>query len=64
MKSDGVDFIVPWLEFEVGTSVFVPTLHPKKTLYAFRKEANIRGISFLHRLVVEDGIQGLRFWRT
>ena len=63
MLSDHITFVIPWNKFKFGTSVFVPCLDPGSTLRAFRKEANIKGVRFKYRIMVENGIQGLRFWR-
>lgn len=64
MWSDRVEFVIPWDNFTLGTSIFIPSMDPNRTLRAFRKEAQDHGVTFVFRFVVENGTQGLRVWRT
>jgi len=64
MKSNGITFVIPWDKFKLGTSIFIPTLKPENTLIAFRREATKEGVDFVYRIIVENNIQGLRFWKT
>jgi hypothetical protein len=66
MWSDRIRFVIPWDRFKVGTSIFIPSLDPSYTLKVFRKEAreHAKDYSFTTRVVVENGIMGLRVWRT
>lgn len=64
MWSDRIRFVIPWERFTVGKSIFIPCLDPEYTLQVFKKEAGRRHGRFIHRVVVEKGVMGLRIWRT
>lgn len=64
MWSDRIRFLIPWAEFSPGTSIFIPSMNPRITLSRFREEAELHNAHFTFRFVVEDGVQGLRVWRT
>ena len=64
MRSDRIEFVIPWDNFKIGMSIFIPSMQPLDTLRSFRKEADQRAVTYVYRVVVEDGVQGLRVWRT
>ncbi len=64
MRSDRIEFVIPWDNFTLGTSIFIPSLNPGDTLRSFRKEAEQRAVTYVYRIVVENGVQGLRVWRA
>ena len=64
MRSDRIEFVIPWDNFKIGMSIFVPSMNPADTLRAFKKEAEQRAVTYVYRVVVENGVQGLRVWRT
>lgn len=64
MKVDGVNYEIDWGRFKVGCSFFLPCIHADTS-----REQILRGIQRFRfkvrmRLVVEDGIRGLRIWRV
>jgi hypothetical protein len=67
MWSDRINFVIPWDRFVAGTSIFIPCLDPSYTLKVFRKESRKHcknPSAFVIRTVVENGVMGLRVWRT
>lgn len=63
MTIDGVDYEIDWEEFTVGSSFFVPCLSVSySSEYVYRKMRRL-GYAVIIKVVVEDGVQGLRVWR-
>jgi hypothetical protein len=63
MFVDGVYYSVNWMEFTVGSSFFVPCLRDAAAQeYLKRKMARL-GYAVAIKVVIEDGIRGLRVWR-
>jgi hypothetical protein len=63
MLVDGVYYSVNWQEFTVGSSFFLPCLRDTVACeYLKRKMARL-GYAVAIKIVVEDGIRGLRVWR-
>lgn len=52
----------PWREMEVGDSFFVPTELEMRELH-LRDTARFAKIRIAQRVVVENGIRGVRVWR-
>ena len=53
----------PFTDMEVGDSVFVPEAKPNSS-YASAATRNYSPHKFIQRTVIEDGVKGLRIWRT
>lgn len=64
MWSDKIKFVIPWDRFKHGTSVFIPALDPKYTADAVKKEAKENNVGVMTRIVVENGVLGVRVWRV
>ena len=63
MLIHGIDFKINWAKFIVGSSFFVPCLD---TDYAFNQvKRTVKRLRYVVeiRVVIEQGIQGLRVWR-
>jgi hypothetical protein len=64
MKIETVSFQIDWKKFRKGYSFFVPCIDheaARKTLAAVTKRLKIKTVS---KVVVEEGIKGLRVWRV
>lgn len=64
MRINRLDYQVDWKRFRVGWSFFVPCLHlqeGKETVAAITKRL---GYKVMIKPVIEEGIKGLRVWRT
>lgn len=63
MLVEGVKYEVNWRNFRPGTSIFIPCLDPvraKAQVVAVTKRLRIK---ILTKVVLQDGIRGLRIWR-
>tara|TARA_R110000772_G_scaffold32788_2_gene80047 strand:- start:459 stop:656 length:198 start_codon:yes stop_codon:yes gene_type:complete len=63
MISNGVSFEIDWPNFKVGSSIFIPAVDTADALRAVKKESQRLEFEFAHKVVIEDGIKGLRVWR-
>lgn len=63
MLVEKVSYNVNWKKFIKGTSFFVPCLRPvqaKRTVLATTKRLKMQ---VLVKVVIEEGVRGLRVWR-
>jgi hypothetical protein len=63
MRVEGIDYNIDWRTFKRGTSMFFPCLD---VMEAKRSVADVCGrlrIKILTKVVIHDGIRGLRIWR-
>jgi hypothetical protein len=63
MKVDGVDYVIDWRRFKVGCSFFLPCIHADKGREQIRLGVKRFQFKIAMRLVVEDGVRGIRVWR-
>jgi hypothetical protein len=63
MLTNGTDYQIDWPSFEPGTSIFLPAVDTKAALAAIDKESKRLEFEYVHKIVIEDGIQGIRVWR-
>jgi hypothetical protein len=61
--TNGVDYQIIWSEFKPGSSMFIPAIDTKAAIAALTRESNRLEFEFVHKIVVEDGIKGIRVWR-
>jgi hypothetical protein len=64
MKIETVSFQIDWKKFRKGYSFFVPCIDheaARKTLAVVTKRLKINTVS---KVVIEEGIKGLRVWRV
>jgi hypothetical protein len=64
MVVEKVSYNVNWQQFKRGYSIFIPCLNPvaaKKEIMLTLRRLRIEVIS---KVVIEEGIQGLRLWRA
>lgn len=61
---DGVKVVIPWHHLRKGTSIFVPCINHKRAVSQFTKIANSKGKYCRHKILVENGLLGVRFWMT
>lgn len=62
MRVEGVNYNVNWKAFRRGTSIFFPCLDPKRAKAQVLVVTNRLRIKILTKVVIEDGIRGLRIW--
>lgn len=63
MITNGVDFQIDWPNFQPGTSIFIPAIDTKAAIAAMKNEAKRLEFEFIHKVVVENEVKGVRFWR-
>lgn len=64
MKIETVSFQINWKKFRPGYSFFVPCIDheaARATLAVVTKRLKIKTVS---KVVIEDGVSGLRVWRV
>jgi hypothetical protein len=64
MRIDGVDYDLNWKKFTVGSSFFVPCLRCITAQERIEKKMKRLGYAVNIKLVIEDGVRGLRVWRV
>jgi hypothetical protein len=63
MKIETIFYQLDWSKFRVGQSVFVPCIDhvaARRTLVVITKRLKI---SIVTKVVIVDGVKGLRIWR-
>ena len=63
MRIDGVTYQLDWSKFAVGSSFFVPCLDDVEGRERIQRKMNRLGYKTIIKLVIEDGVRGLRVWR-
>jgi hypothetical protein len=61
--TNGVDYQIKWADFTPGSSMFIPVINVEAALEALKKESERLEFEFVHKVVIEDGVQGIRVWR-
>ncbi len=64
MVVEQINYEVNWKTFKRGYSLFVPCLNPtnaKKEIVATTKRLKFKIVT---KVVIEDNIRGIRFWRV
>jgi hypothetical protein len=62
MRVEGVNYEINWKAFRRGTSIFIPCLNPKRAKAQILVVTTRLRIKILTKVVIEDGIRGLRIW--
>ena len=64
INPDGVTVRVDWAKFRVGASVFIPCINTIGALLQVRQLAMANNWTVQHKVHIEKGKWGIRFWRT
>lgn len=64
MQVEKVRYSVDWGEFKVGRSIFIPCLSPQNALKAVTPVLKRLKYKTVHKVCIEDGVQGIRIWRV
>jgi hypothetical protein len=64
MVIDGISYNINWRDFPIGASFFTPCIHAQQAKDAIRKTTYRLGFKVVFKVVIEDGIRGLRTWRV
>ena len=64
MRVDGVSYNVDWARFKIGCSFFVLCLHAESAKASILEVVQRLEFGVVMRVVIEEGIRGLRVWRV
>lgn len=64
MKIETVPYLIEWRKFKPGSSFFVPCIDTEAARKSVGEVARRLRMKVLTKVVIEDGIKGLRVWRT
>jgi hypothetical protein len=64
MKIETVTYRINWAKFRVGYSFFVPCIDHKAAKRAVREVTGRLKIRIVMKIVLVEGIKGLRVWRV
>lgn len=64
MQVEGVSYDVNWRAFKRGTSIFIPCLDARKAKWKIRAVTNRLKLSVVTKVVIEEGIKGVRVWKV
>jgi len=64
MKIETVSYQLDWAKFRKGYSFFVPCIDHAAARKTLAKTMNRLKMSVVTKVVVEEGIKGLRVWRV
>ena len=64
MQLEGVEYEINWRKFVVGASFFLPCLNCKEVRKQVKVVLKRMKLKTVNKVCIEDGVRGLRFWRT
>ena len=63
MLVEKISYNVDWKKFKVGYSMFIPCFDPVQAKKDILRVTNRLKIDVLLKIVIEEGVQGIRMWR-
>ena len=63
MLVEKVDYDINWRNFKRGYSFFIPCLDPKAARREIKEVTDRFKYKILTKVVIEEGVRGLRVWR-
>ena len=63
MKIETVTYRLDWAKFRKGYSFFVPCIDAKEARTTIAAISNRLKMDIVTKVVIEDGVKGLRVWR-
>jgi hypothetical protein len=63
MLVEKVDYDINWRNFKRGYSFFIPCLDPKTARHEIKEVTDRFKYKVLTKVVIEEGVRGLRVWR-
>jgi len=64
MKIENVAYRINWSNFKKGYSFFIPCLDVKAGSKDIQKETKRLKYKVVTKVVIEDGVRGVRVWRV
>lgn len=63
MRVENITYEVEWSKFKPGYSFFIPCLNPTAAITDIKASIKRFRYKVLYRVVIEDGVRGVRIWR-
>lgn len=64
MVVEKVAYEINWKNFKAGYSFFIPCLNPKKSRKEIMQVVRRLRYDVVTKVVIEDGVRGIRVWRV
>jgi hypothetical protein len=64
MKIEQILYRINWAKFKRGTSFFIPCINERDAKDQISRIARRLKLNVVHKIVVVEGIKGLRVWRV
>jgi tRNA A37 threonylcarbamoyladenosine dehydratase len=64
MKIESILYQINWAKFRPGYSFFVPCINHREARAALAKTCRRLKIKTISKVVIQEGIKGLRVWRV
>lgn len=64
MRIETITYNINWDRFRVGYSFFIPCIDCEKAKKTVKKVARKQKIKVVMKVVIEEGVRGLRIWRV
>jgi hypothetical protein len=64
MVIETVEYRINWRSFHPGYSFFIPCHQPNKARKIVRETTNRLGFKVDMKVVIHEGVRGLRVWRS
>jgi len=64
VQIEGIRYKIDWKDFTIGSSFFVPCINDVDAQENVLRVMNRLRYSVVIKVVIEDGIRGLRVWRV
>lgn len=63
MRVEEISYQINWKTFRKGTSFFIPCLKPREAKKGIREVTRRLKYQTVMKVVIEEGIKGVRVWR-
>lgn len=64
MRIETITYNINWKKFRVGYSFFIPCIDCEKAKKTIQTVARKQKIKIVMKVVIEEGIRGVRIWRV
>jgi hypothetical protein len=64
MRVEKVSYQINWQAFKPGASFFIPCLDPAKAIQDITRVTKRLKFKTVTRVVIQEGVQGVRVWRV
>lgn len=64
IEIEGIPVVIEWHKFAIGSSFYIPCLDREELAKNITLAARRRNMRVKYRFTLENGTQGVRFWRV